>query len=225
MIEVVQHLLVMLFLATVIALIVGLIAPVVFSRLFKTWATRKRIAIIFSTTAIVLLFLIGTTAPDERSNQRPATSSAAKKISLPERLNEKKSVSVNHSNVIKQATILGANPNNIILKLEKRGFKLSGPRLLGELNNYGAIHWSLKRELKQQECTVELYGHSKSSLYAVAAFCLNYTQKNGIPFKSQGNEPLSPYRRSLSAPAFQLSEPMKAFHIFYSLDPKYIDTC
>jgi len=71
----------LLFFASIIALIVGLIKPTVFSRFLKERATRKGTAAIFGMAAIALFFLVGltvdTSSPNHRANNTQDTNTTS----------------------------------------------------------------------------------------------------------------------------------------------------
>lgn len=52
-----------------IALIVGLVKPNVFSKLFKRNASRKKVGLAFGITLVILFFCVGITSPESNSQQ------------------------------------------------------------------------------------------------------------------------------------------------------------
>lgn len=67
---------VLLLLASIICLVIGLIKPKIFSRIFKKYATRKKLSLIFGGAIVLFFILIGATAPKTNKNQIPPTPTA-----------------------------------------------------------------------------------------------------------------------------------------------------
>ncbi len=67
-----DNLFLLIFLASPIALVVGLVKPTVFTKIIKGEITRKKIAIIFGTTMVASLVLFGITTDSPKSDNNEA---------------------------------------------------------------------------------------------------------------------------------------------------------